>query len=172
MRDIQGEILDGYDIKVASYRDARIDDIPSFLKKVDAITDTQEDSVIQLLDCDYICGRSHLNQAIAQAIKSFNENNNFANDKGLEICVRLSAQKQINVALKKLGIKNSGNITVVYINTSQEQVEKLEELLPERDDSILEQYDQEKVMESYELSSSEDIVDSINEKIALLSIKA
>ncbi len=171
MCDLQQKILEDYDIIVRSYKDAVIDDIPSFLKHVNSITDENEDSIIQLLDSDYICGESHLNQAIAHAIKSFQRNENFANDKGLEICVRLSAQKQINVALDKLGIKNNGNITVVYINTSNNQIEKLEEILPERCDSIIEDYDRDRIIESYELDTDIDIVDSINEKIALLSIK-
>ena len=117
------------------------------------------------------CGKKHLNQGISQAVKAFNENQNFAKDKGLEICVRSSAQKQISRALKILGIKNEGNVTVVYINASDKQIEKVEELLSARNDALLEEYDVEKVCKAYDVESSDNVVDMINEKIALLALK-
>lgn len=171
MDDLQKELLSDYNIVIRSYENNKVEDIPSFLKKINDITQSNDESIIQLLDCDYICGMSHINQGISQAIKAFDEKQNFANDKGLEICVRLSAQKQISEALKLLGIKKKGNITVVYINTTQDQIKKTEELLSTRNDSLLEKYDDEKIVKSYSLNNSDDIVSDINEKIALLALK-
>jgi KEOPS complex subunit Cgi121 len=171
MQDIQKDILSEYAIEVRSYSDNVIDDIPSFLKKIDEITSLKEDSIIQLLDCDNICGLSHLNQGIFQAIKSFDEKQNFAKDKGLEICVRTSAQKQISQALKILGIKNQCNITAVYINADDEQIILTENLLSAREDGLLEMYDEENITEVYGLNNYDNIVDAINEKIALLALK-
>ena len=171
MEDLQKELLSGYDIVIHSYENNGVDDIPSFLKKINEITQLNDGSIIQLLDCDYICGKSHINQAIAQAIKAFGENQNFANDKGLEICVRASAQKQISEALKLLGIKKEGNIIVVYINTTGEQIKKTEELLSTRNDLLIDDYDYEKIVKAYSLNNSGDIVNDINEKIALLALK-
>lgn len=171
MQDLQKEIFSDYNIIVRTYEDNYIENIPDFLKKIDKITRLNEDSIIQLLDSDYLCGSKHLNQAITQAIKSFDEGQNFANDKGLEICVRASTQKQINVAIKLLGIKNNGNITVVYVDTTNKQVEEVEKLLGQRNDALLEEYDDEKVRKAYDLSDDEDIVSMINENIALLALK-
>lgn len=171
MDDLQKELLSEYNIVIRSYENNQVEDIPSFLKKINDITQSNDESIIQLLDCDYICGMSHINQGISQAIKAFDEKQNFANDKGLEICVRLSAQKQISEALKLLGIKKKGNITVVYINTTSDQIKKTEELLSTRNDSLLEEYDDEKIVKSYSLNNSDDIVSDINEKIALLALK-
>lgn len=171
MQDLQQELLSEYNIEIRSYEDNIVDDIPSFLKKVNDITVLADDSTIQLLDCDYICGTSHINQAISQAIKAFDEGQNFAKDLGLEICVRASAQKQISKALKVLGIKNNGNITVIYINTIPEQVCKTEELLSERNDSLIEDYDVEEIVKTYDLRDNTNIVNHINEKIALLALK-
>jgi KEOPS complex subunit Cgi121 len=120
MQDLQKEVLSEYNIVIRSYENNIVENIPSFLNQINEITQLNDESIIQLLDCDYICGMSHINQGISQAIKAFGENQNFANDKGLEICVRTSAQKQISEALKLLGIKKKGNITVVYINTTPE----------------------------------------------------
>ncbi|MCD7782081.1 MAG: KEOPS complex subunit Cgi121 [Methanosphaera sp.] len=171
MSDLQEEILDNYDIHVHSYKNVDVDDIPKFLKKIDSITHMKENSIIQLLYTDHIAGETHLKQAIAHAITSFNQGNNFANDKGLEVCVRLSGQKQINVALNMLGIKNSGNITVLYIECSSEQITKTEQLLTSRDDSLLEEYDKDEIIKTYDLGDDDNIIDLLCEKIALLSIK-
>ncbi|MBQ6218467.1 MAG: hypothetical protein IJJ47_01930 [Methanosphaera sp.] len=171
MQDSQKELLQDYKIEIRTYQDVIVEDIPGFLKKIDIITQEKENSIIQLLDSDYICGKKHLRQGISQAFKAFNEKQNFAKDKGLEICVRLSAQKQISQALKILGIKKQGNITVVYVDTTQEQIKLVENLLKTRNDSLLEQYDEEKIIKAYNLISSNNIVDEINEKIALLSLK-
>lgn len=171
MQDLQKEIFSDYNIIVRTYEDNNIEDIPDFLKKVDNITRLKENSIIQLLDSDYLCGFKHLNQAITQAIKAFNEGQNFANDKGLEICVRASTQKQINIAIRLLGIKNKGNITVVYVDTTIQQVEEVEKLLGQRNDALLEEYDEEKIRKAYDLADDEDIVGMINEDIALLALK-
>ena len=95
----------------------------------------------------------------------------FSHDRGLEICVRLSAQKQITQALNLLGIKKQGNITVVYINTTDKQIMEVETFLSNRRDELLEEYDSKKIVEKYELVNDENIEDTLCEKIALLSIK-
>lgn len=172
MQDLQKELLSDYSITIRSYENNRIEDIPSFLRQINKVTELVDGSIIQLLDCDYICGQSHINQGISQAIKAFNENQNFAKNKGLEICVRTSAQKQISEALKLLGIKQEGNITAVYIDVSDEQIGKTEELLSVRNDSLIEEYDVNKIVKAYGLNDSGNVADTINEKIALLALKS
>ena len=171
MHDLQKDLLSVYPIEIRTYANVEIENIPKFLKQIDKITSLKEDSIIQLLDADNICGTKHIRQGISQAIKAFNEKQNFAKDRGLEICVRTSAQKQIRQTKKMLGIKSRGNITAVYINTTSQQVEKTEETLTDRKDNLLESYDEDKIIEIYELGSNENIVDQINEKIALLALK-
>lgn len=172
MQDLQKQILSDYNITVHAYPDNIIDDISGFLNQINNITSLNEGSVIQLLDCDYVCGVSHINQAISQAIKAFDEKQNFANDLGLEICVRLSAQKQINKALKLLGIKNKTNVLVIYINSSDKQVEMVEELLTPRDDNLIEEYDVDAIVKAYKLDDNCDVINRVNEKIALLALKS
>ena len=46
-----------------------------------------------------------------------------------------------------------------------------EELLSNRNDSLLEEYDVETIVKAYELNNSDDVVNNINEKIALLALK-
>lgn len=171
MIDKEEEILSKHKITIQSYQNNTVKDIPELLGKINKITDKKDDSIIQLLYPDNICGIKHLKQAIAQAFKAFDEGQNFANDKGLEIVVRLSAQKQINNALKVLGIKEEGNITVLYIDTTQEQINETEKLFTNRNDDILEEYDTQNIIKTYSLSSDENMIEQINEKIALLTLK-
>lgn len=171
MDDLQEQLLNRYNIEIHTYSDNTIPKISSFLKQVDKITSLKEDSIIQFMDTDYICGIDHLKQAISQAIKSFDEGTNFANDKGLEICVRLSAQKQISEALKLLGIKEKGNITVVFINSSEEQINKIGTLMNTQNDDLLEEFDEEQIRKAYHIKENVDIVNYLNEKIALLALE-
>lgn len=171
MQDLQKELLSDYSIVIRSYENNTVNDIPSFLNEIAEITGLVDGSIIQLLDCDYICGQSHINQGISQAIKAFDEQQNFAKDRGLEICVRTSAQKQISEALKLLGIKSEGNVTVVYINADEEQIRMTEKLLSDRNDSLIDEYDVDGIVKAYGLNDSSNVVDSINEKIALLALK-
>ncbi|RAP47747.1 MAG: hypothetical protein BZ136_05855 [Methanosphaera sp. rholeuAM74] len=172
MIDKQEEILQKHHIIVHTYEDNTIEDIPQLLGQINQITLEQEDSTIQLLDTNYICGSKHLKQAMAMAFKAFSEKQNFANDKGLEICVRLSAQKQITKAIKLLGIKEKGNITVVYVDTNDEQIRKVAALLDNRNDQLLEEYDADRIIKAYHLDESLDILGQLNENIALLSLKS
>ncbi|MBE6493117.1 MAG: hypothetical protein E7Z84_00710 [Methanosphaera stadtmanae] len=171
MDDLQEQLLNRYNIEIHTYSDNTITKISSFLKQVDKITSLKKGSIIQLMDTDYICGSNHLKQAISQAIKSFDEGTNFANDKGLEICVRLSAQKQISEALKLLGIKEKGNITAVFINSSKEQINEVCALMNTKNDDLLEEFDEELIRNVYNIKENVDIVNYLNEKIALLALE-
>lgn len=171
MIDKQEEILSKHEIIIESYKDNTVSDIPALLSQINDITREKEDSIIQLIYTDYICGKKHLKQAIAQAFKAFDEEGNFANDMGLEIVVRLSAQKQINKALKKLGIRERGNITVVYIDTTQQQIQMTQKLFTDRCDDLVEEYDADKIKKEYDLYSDDNIIQQINEQIALLALK-
>ena len=96
--------------------------------------------IIQLMNAEGIAGRKHVTNAAIHAIKSFSRNENIANSLGLEICVRTSGQRQISQALKMLGI-TSGNINIcaVAIDCEDNIMQKLVNLLGERDDEFLNQ---------------------------------
>ncbi|WP_095608863.1 KEOPS complex subunit Cgi121 [Methanosphaera cuniculi] len=173
MEDLQKQILDEKQITIHTYQDNIVDNIPELLGKINEITQQNPDSTIQLLDTQYICGKKHLKQAIAEAIVAFKNNTNFAKDLGLEICVRTSAQKQIKDAIKLLGIKTSGNITVIYINTRDDQIKQVEEILNTKNDTLIDEYDTNTIKKAYKIDCEDDtdILDMLNEKIAMLVIK-
>ncbi len=71
-------------------------------------------------------------------LKHSKRGENIANDLGLEICLRASAQRQISKALDVLGIKNGEmNICAVALNCREDIIEELEKILDKRDDNVL-----------------------------------
>lgn len=171
MKDLQDEILNQKQITIHTYENNTVDNIPELLKKIGEITKTSQNSTIQLLNTNHICGIKHLSQAIAEAINAFENNQNFAKDPGVEICVRASAQKQITEAIKILGIKNRGNITAIYINTTKDQIKQVEKLLNTRNDKLIEKYDEKTIRKVYNIPKTENLEDYLNEKIAMLVLK-
>ena len=114
-----------------------------------------DNCMIQLLDADGIAGSEHVIHATIHAIKAFSRKENIANDLGLEICVRTSGQRQISQALKMLGIKN-GDVTVcvVAVDCKEDVMDKLTDILGERDDKVLEP-DEDKLKNKYNISDTE-----------------
>lgn len=113
-----------------------VEDIPDLIGKVNNITSNS--CVIQLLNADGIAGEEHILHAVEQAIKAFKRKQNIANDLGLEICVRASAQRQISKALGILGLKKGlNNICAVIIDCDIGMDKELELLLGKRDGTVL-----------------------------------
>jgi KEOPS complex subunit Cgi121 len=96
-----------------------------------------ESCIIQLLHGKGIAGRKHVLQATSQALTAFDRDENISKDMGLEICVRGSFQRQISRALDILGIeKGKIIICAVTINCDNHVIDKIEEVLGKKDDSI------------------------------------
>ncbi len=113
-----------------------VKDIPDLIEKINS--KTRNSCVIQLLNADGIAGKNHILHATQQAIYAFKRKDNIANDLGLEICVRASAQRQISKALKILGLKKGlNNICAVIIDCNKTMDNELELLLGKRDDEVL-----------------------------------
>ncbi len=126
-----------YDIQIAGFS-SKITDVMELMRKVNKISKIEENCIVQLLNADGIAGREHLLHATVHAIKAFERNENIANDLGLEICVRASAQRQISKALNILGIKKGEmNICAVTVGCSTNVMNELEEILDNREDEVL-----------------------------------
>jgi KEOPS complex subunit Cgi121 len=138
-----------YNIQIAGFK-SKIDDVG------DVIATTKDlDCTIQLLNAQGIAGRDHAMHAAIHALKAFQREENIAQDLGLEICVRASGQRQISQALNLLGIKEGNmDICTVSIGCNDDLMEKLEDILGIRDDSVLEP-DYETLKKMYHLSDVE-----------------
>lgn len=116
-----------------------IDNALKLRRRISKISEKDGDNcVIQLLNADGIAGEKHILHATVHAINAFKRNENIANDIGLEICVRASAQRQISKALNILGIKNGEmNICAVLVNCEGEVMSMLKEIMGDVDNTVL-----------------------------------
>jgi KEOPS complex subunit Cgi121 len=124
---------------------SEIDNISKLMDEINRITSRDfPNCVIQLLNADGIAGREHILHATLHAIQAFKRGDNIANDLGLEICVRASAQRQISKALNILGLKIGLNhICAVMVNCNTQMANhnnlttELEILFGKRNDEVL-----------------------------------
>ncbi|HHT19359.1 MAG: KEOPS complex subunit Cgi121 [Euryarchaeota archaeon] len=134
----QFNIID-HNIQIAGF-DAEINNLTELMDLIKIISagNQCEGCVIQLLKSDGIAGEKHVLQAISQALMAFNRNNNMAQDLGLEICVRASAQRQISRALKILGIKEGKiGICAVAVDCDENIMYELGKILGEKNNKML-----------------------------------
>ncbi|WP_297983701.1 KEOPS complex subunit Cgi121 [uncultured Methanobrevibacter sp.] len=133
----------------------KIESIPKTLDMVENIRNTCCDvGIIQLMDADAIAGKKHLEHGTVHAMKAFERGENLANDLGIEILLRTSAQRQISKAFKLLGLKEGQmNIGVVMIDCPDYFVDELSNIF-ERNDAVLEA-DESILMNLYEIPQKE-----------------
>lgn len=96
-----------------------------------------EGSVVQLLNADGICNVDHIYHGINQALLAFKRDENLANDLGVEIILRCSAQRQISKAFDLLGLKEGEmNLCGIFINCSDDIIDYLSSIF-DVDSSVL-----------------------------------
>ncbi|MGZ7050221.1 MAG: KEOPS complex subunit Cgi121 [Methanobacterium sp.] len=140
-----------YNIQIAGFTH-KVTNFDDLMKKINQISNNCK---IQLLNADGIAGYEHILHATLHAIKAFERNENIANDLGIEICVRASAQRQISKALQILGIKKDEmNICAVAVDCNTDILNELEDILDKRDDEVLNP-DQKTLKKIYDISDEE-----------------
>ncbi len=140
-----------YNIQISGFKS----NITNFTELMININDISKNCTIQLLNADGIAGYEHVLHASIHAIKAFEREDNIANDLGLEICVRASAQRQISKALNILGIKEGQvNICAVAVNCNDNIMGKLETILGKTDDEVLKP-DEAILKKTYNISDTE-----------------
>ena len=124
-------------IEIAGFK-AEIINIQETLETIDKLRgNCCDECIIQLMDANGIAGRKHLLHGIVHSINAFKRGENLANGLGIEICIRLSAQRQISKALDILGLKKGKmNIAAVFINCPDYFVDELNNTFY-RDDNVL-----------------------------------
>jgi tRNA threonylcarbamoyladenosine modification (KEOPS) complex Cgi121 subunit len=70
---------------------------------------------IQLLDAEMVFGKTHILSGIDRALRAYKHQRNVASTLVTEILVRLSGEKQIHHALKKVGVKKGTNRAILII---------------------------------------------------------
>ena len=133
-------------IKIVGAR-GNVQNVDGFLKQV--LDFAQEHHVIiQLFDADMIFGRNHIISAVEHAVRAFKRKTNTTNSLAMEILLYTSGERQLKLAIPKMGVKKGdGNIAFVFVNNIKEVngeisdhlIDEMLELLSlVRDDKVLE----------------------------------
>ena len=133
-------------IKIIGTR-GNIQDIDRFLKQVISFAQKHQ-VIIQVFDADMIFGKAHLISSVEHAIRAMGRKTNTTNSLDKEILLYASGERQIKLAIPKMGIKKgNGNIAFVFVNDAKARDselsanlvgEVLESFSLVRDDSVLE----------------------------------
>ncbi|MDH7516928.1 MAG: KEOPS complex subunit Cgi121 [Candidatus Thermoplasmatota archaeon] len=119
-----------------------IKDVDAFLKQVQVFA-KKNNVVVQVFDADVIYGEKHLVSAAQHAIRAFERKTNTTNSLDKEILLYASGERQLKLAIPKMGVKKNGeNVAFVFINNKKSfdtLINKLLKILSlERDDRVLE----------------------------------
>jgi KEOPS complex subunit Cgi121 len=119
----------------------KIQSIEKFLKKMESYSQNHN-LTIQAFDADVIYGKNHLISAVEHAIRAMERKTNTTNSLGMEILLYASGERQLKIAIPKMGVKK-GDTNIVFVFTegilsNQEINVILKQLSLIRDDSVLE----------------------------------
>jgi len=123
-----------------------IRNVDDFLKKVFSFAQEHR-VIIQLFDADVIYGKNHLISAAEHAVRAFERKANTTNSLVMEILLYASGERQLKLAISKMGIK-AGKVNVAFVliddikdtkgKISDQLTDELIELLSlKRDDEVL-----------------------------------
>jgi KEOPS complex subunit Cgi121 len=161
-----------------------IKNVDDFLKKVFSFAQEHQ-VIIQLFDADVIYGKNHLISAAEHAVRAFARKANTTNSLVMEILLYASGERQLKLAISKMGIKaGKGNVAFVLIDDIKDAKGKIsnqltDELLKlvslKRDDKVLD--GNEDTLRKFGISENEintvtkaKYGDLILEKVAMVDI--
>lgn len=139
--------------------------------------------ITQIFDADHIAGREQLIHASRLALRNIANEENFADSPSIELACWVAGTRQINRALKRVGIsEDTRNIALTVIGSNNNEVEKginelSKKILMKEDEEVLNiNSEKEKLLiKLYSISNTQlktaKLKDLILEKIALLNIK-
>ena len=133
-------------IKIIGTR-GNIQNIDIFLKQVMSFAQKHQ-VIIQVFDADMIFGKAHLISSVEHATRAIERKTNTTNALDKEILLYASGERQIKLAILKMGIKKgNGNFAFVLVNDVKAGDRELSDYLVcevlksfslTRDDSVLE----------------------------------
>ena len=121
----------------------KIDNIDKFLKKIRQFS-VENNLIIQIFNADLIYGKNHLVSAVKHAERAFNTNTNVTNSIEMEILLYASGERQIKLAIPKMGVKIGNSKVALVIFKDKDLIENstIDNLIKfiafRRDDSVLE----------------------------------
>ena len=98
-----------------------IKDVDSFVQQL-LLFSKEENLVIQAFDARVIYGKDHLVSATAHAKRAFLQGTNATNSLALEILLYAAGERQIQKAIKKMGVKKGKQQITFLLTDSTNQV--------------------------------------------------
>ena len=154
IKEYNKELADLDNVEIAGFK-GDIKNVSQTLKDIDNIRNSCCDvGIIQLMDAKSIAGMKHLEHGVVHAMKAVERGENLANDLGIEVLLRTSAQRQISKAFDLLGLKEGEmDIAVVMIDCPDYFIDEFSKYFT-RDDSVLEA-DESILKEIYDIPDKE-----------------
>jgi KEOPS complex subunit Cgi121 len=94
-----------------------IKSIDNFLEKLESFAKNQN-IVIQAFNADVIYGKNHIISAVEHAIRAMDGKTNTTNSLGMEILLYSSGERQLKIAIPKMGVKK-GKANIAFVFTSE-----------------------------------------------------
>ena len=119
-----------------------IKDVDNFLQRI--VSFSQDNNmVIQAFNADVIYGKNHLISAVDHAIRAMERKTNTTNSLAMEILLYAAGERQLKLAIPKMGVKKGvANIAFVIVHDKKRDERMVDELLKDlslkREDGILE----------------------------------
>lgn len=176
-------------VKITGFRNVKIKNIEEFFDRIRK--EKPPNIEIQVFDANPIATWQHLYFAVINALKAFKNNENIADNLGVEILLYASAQRQIQKAIKLVGIKNnSSEIAVLIIGEKSEDINSalsiISKDIKDQYNELVLQLSKEKmttIKKTFEISdeelktalrkgdSKQALIDLVIERMALLATK-
>jgi tRNA threonylcarbamoyladenosine modification (KEOPS) complex Cgi121 subunit len=129
-------------VEITGYRSVAFEVAEAFLKK--NRKQIGQDVNIQFFDAELIATQEHLYFAVLNALQAFQNKTNHSKSPAMETILYASAQRQIQKAIERCGIKRqTKNMAVVIIGEDPKQIENAHQAVTKcvgsrPDDSVLE----------------------------------
>ena len=137
---------------------------------------------VQFFDCAYIAGTEHLEAAAINALQAFRNGINISRSLSMETLLYASAQRQIDVAIRKLGIsQESKRVSLVAFSETKGEAERLKGRISQLveadlDATLLDEWcprKVKKIVDSYNIKEDElDALSLQGEDVAVAITKA
>ncbi len=96
--------------------EANIENIDKFIFNINKFA-RENKLFIQVFNADMICGKKHLLSAVKHADRALKQNTNTTNSFVMEILLYASGERQLKIAIPKMGVKEGkSNIAVVIFD--------------------------------------------------------
>jgi tRNA threonylcarbamoyladenosine modification (KEOPS) complex Cgi121 subunit len=164
-------------VEITGYHDIEFDKAEIFLKTTRK--ESQQNIAIQFFEAELIATQEHLYFAVLNALQAFKNKTNLSKSLAMETMLYASAQRQIQKAIIRAGIKpQTHNMAIVIIGDDSKQIETTLEAVTESmgsepDERVLDLTKNKaaKIKKAFEITEEElKVLENGNQKKAITNI--